>query len=1435
MRRYSSIYHSALVFLASLLFAMPLYAQHRHVMVIAPHEDDETLFGAGVIYSALQRGDTVTVVWVTNGDANGVSTGYAREADSVNAMAGLGIASQNLIFLGYGDSSLEDLYLSTSDTAIITSPAGMTHTYGNQGLGNVDYHTYLTGSPGDYNRATILSDFEALFTNFQPDDIYTTSYLDEHLDHASTYSFTVQALIALKRQGLSLSTRVHDSIVWGDTDSTAWPTGGANPAIPFSMPPILATVPYNWSDIESIPVPPAMQNTDLNANPKYQALLVYLSVPSEFFASFIRKNEFFWVHDFTDNLAVTASVQASSQNAVNTAMKAVDGVVERNGGFVGYWETLGESAGAWIRLNWGSPETISHIVLYDQPDSNQILAGTLLFSDGSTVAVGALPNNGSAFHIAFPARTVSWVQFTVNNALGSDIGLNEIEVYGVVAGSQANNAPQIVSGPLAVQTQITDSQTLNLSLNAFDVNSDVLQYDWTTDGGVITGGAPTALFQPSPVVSDTVVTITANVTDGKGGTATNSTFVTVSPSTVKVQSVSISPTAVQGGTVATGTVTLGSAAQSGGTVVQLGSSDSSVGVVPASLTVPAGATVGTFSVTTSQVSTLVTLTISASCGGVTKTGALMVMPVAVPVASLALNPASVIAGDSSTGTVTLKGPASGSGTTVALASTSSTASVPSTVLVPAGSSTATFTVKTSLTNSSVTATISASAGGSSASSDLRITAKIAPNLATIAAVSVSSENAGTGQLGIKAIDTVIDGYPGDYTKEWAANGQLAGAWIQLSWANLTTVSQVVLYDRPNSVDNILAGTLSFSDGSTVPVGALPNSGGLQVTFSARTISWLKFQVDNAVGTNTGLAEIAVYGPTVSGISSVVLNPPTVVGGNSSTGTVTLSTPAPSGGAVVALVSSNTSVASVPGSVTVAANATTATFQVTTNAVASNTSVTISASYNGTTQNANLNVIPVAVTLSALTLSPGSVVGGNPSTGTVTLSGPAPSGGAVVTLVSSNTSVGSVPSSVTVVANATTATFQVTTNAVASNTSVTISASYNGTTQNANLTVTPVAVALSALTVSPGSVVGGSPSTGTVTLSGPAPSGGAVVTLVSSNASVASVPGSVTVAANATTATFQVTTNVVASNTPVTISATYNGTTQNANLNVSAAALTVVSVSPTSVRGGTPSTGTVTLSGPAGAGGAVILLSSNNPSAATVPATVTVPASSMTATFTVTTVPVLANTTATVSAVYGSTTRTAALTVTAATLSSVSLRPTSLPGGSPSTGTVTLNGPAPASGATILLSSNNSSVAAVPASVTIPANSTTASFAVSTVPVASNTTVTISGTYGSATRSANLGVTAATLSSVTLSPSSVRGGSPSTGTVTLNGPAPAAGAVVTLSSGNTSVATVPSSTVVPGGSTTATFTISTLPVTRTRTVTISGTRGVQRSASLTVTQ
>jgi len=188
------------------------------------------------------------------------------------------------------------------------------------------------------------------------------------------------------------------------------------------------------------------------------------------------------------------------------------------------------------------------------------------------------------------------------------------------------------------------------------------------------------------------------------------------------------------------------------------------------------------------------------------------------------------------------------------------------------------------------------------------------------------------------------------------------------------------------------------------------------------------------------------------LSSLSLNPTSVTGGNSSTGTVTLSGPAPAGGTQVALSSSNTTVARVPSSVTVAAGATSASFTVSTSAVAASSTVNISAIYGGANRSASLTVTPAPPpppTLASLTLNPANVIGGQSSTGTVTLTGPAPAGDAQVFLSSSN-GAATVPSSVTVPAGATTATFTVNTSFVLISTSATISASYNGTTQTATL-------------------------------------------------------------------------------------------------------------------------------------------------------------------------------------------------------------------------------------------------------------------------------------------------------------------------------------------------------------------------------------------------
>lgn len=193
------------------------------------------------------------------------------------------------------------------------------------------------------------------------------------------------------------------------------------------------------------------------------------------------------------------------------------------------------------------------------------------------------------------------------------------------------------------------------------------------------------------------------------------------------------------------------------------------------------------------------------------------------------------------------------------------------------------------------------------------------------------------------------------------------------------------------------------------------------------------------------------------LSSLAINPASVTGGSSSQGTVGLSGPAPVEGVVVSLSSSNPSAAAVPATVTVPAGAASATFSVTTTPVSATTAVTLGASYDGATLNAVLTLTPApppSVVPSSLSLSPSSVTSGSFSQGTVMLSGPAPSGGALIALASNNTTVATVPASVTVPENGTAVTFTVSTRSVQSSTTVTITASLGGVSKSAALTVTP---------------------------------------------------------------------------------------------------------------------------------------------------------------------------------------------------------------------------------------------------------------------------------------------------------------------------------------------------------------------------------------------
>ena len=492
-------------------------------------------------------------------------------------------------------------------------------------------------------------------------------------------------------------------------------------------------------------------------------------------------------------------------------------------------------------------------------------------------------------------------------------------------------------------------------------------------------------------------------------------------------------------------------------------------------------------------------------------------------------------------------------------------------------------------------------------------------------------------------------------------------------------------------------------------------------------------------------------PVLSGVS---VSPSSVVGGNSAIGTVTLSSPQTSAKTVTLSTPAPTTVAQMPASVTVAAGATTASFTITTSPVTSQFNMNVFADLVGSPEQQALLLITAGgagtAALSALSVNPASMVGGASATGSVTLSSPAPAGGAVVALSKafSNGAAGTVPAtvpaSVTVPAGQTTASFSIGTSAVTATTNVRISAAFNGASLATDITLFPLLAQVSF----PGNVPGGSPATGTVTLSAAAPAGGASVALSSANPSLAAVPASVTVPAGQTSATFTATTAAVTQTTAVNVSASLNGTTVSTNLFlIVSSAVSTLTLSPNPVTGGASSTATVTLQSAAPTGNAIVTLASSNTLFAVVPNSVVVPAGQTRATFAVNTAQVTATTTVSISASYQNATKSATLTINAAgatgpTLSAVTLNPASVTGGSASTATVTLSGPAPAGGVVVALADDSAS-ATVPANVTVAAGATSATFTVTTTSVAQTTTATVSATAAGITQTAALTVNPAT--------------------------------------------------------------------------------------------
>jgi len=410
-----------------------------------------------------------------------------------------------------------------------------------------------------------------------------------------------------------------------------------------------------------------------------------------------------------------------------------------------------------------------------------------------------------------------------------------------------------------------------------------------------------------------------------------------------VLSVALTPNAQTAGGPVTGVVTLASPAPAGGTQVAIASSNPAAQVAGTAF-VPAGHTRAEFTVQTKPVAQATNATISANSGGASGSASFAIAPgpngsgttpsgtnptsALATIGSLAIAPASVSAGQSATGTITLASAAPGGGAQVNLSSNSPAAGVPASVTVPAGFSTANFPVTPSAVSSPATATITAS-------SENQASATVTVNPA--------SGQTGGSQTGQTATIASVSISPSSVNA-----GQSATGTVTLAAA------------APSG--GVTVGLGSNNAAASVPASVAVAAGQTTATFpvTTSTVSSPTTATITAASANSAAASMTVNPASSSDcVGSVTFSRSEVVGGNNVNGTVTLQKPAPAIGQPVSLASSSAS-ASVPSQVTVPAGQTSTGFTVATTPVLSTENPLITAGTGAcANSSAGLMVLPLS--------------------------------------------------------------------------------------------------------------------------------------------------------------------------------------------------------------------------------------------------------------------------------------------------------------------------------------------------------------------------------------------------------------------------------------------------------------------------------------------
>ncbi len=346
------------------------------ILILAPHPDDEINVAGNMILNLTAAKAEIFVAYSTNGDFEISADIRAQEA--INSLKILGVPSEKIIFLGYGDTfngkGNPHIFSAENPT---TSPAGHKKTYAPKNF--VDYSKKTFGKHSFYTRKSFKRDLKSLILELRANIIFCVDF-DSHADHRTLSVLFEEVLGEILSENSNYHPEVYKKFAYS-TAFTAAPDFYATNLRATPKPKLGETDTYDfdfidranyvWENRVRFPVAEVCRQTILKDNPLAEAIFAHKSQKNEWNALRILNSDEVFFERRTDNQTFSAKITATSGDASKVCdFKIIDTQnvdicppqIEND-----LWQPAAYDLQKKLFFEWNEPIQVQKIVIYGNP------------------------------------------------------------------------------------------------------------------------------------------------------------------------------------------------------------------------------------------------------------------------------------------------------------------------------------------------------------------------------------------------------------------------------------------------------------------------------------------------------------------------------------------------------------------------------------------------------------------------------------------------------------------------------------------------------------------------------------------------------------------------------------------------------------------------------------------------------------------------------------------------------------------------------------------------------------------------------------------------------------------------------------------------------------------------------------------------------------